>query len=84
MQDGLYKVEDVNHDNTYNLEDTYPVFTGQKYYGGFNNSIILKRITLDVFFQFVKQNGFSFGYYNAMPGNGNQSVEVLKRWKQPV
>jgi TonB-dependent starch-binding outer membrane protein SusC len=59
----------------------------QKYYGGMANSFTYKGLSLDIFFQFVKQLGISdrqYFYYND-PGyfNENMPTYVLDRWQKP-
>ncbi|MEJ0080934.1 MAG: hypothetical protein WDM78_08305 [Puia sp.] len=56
-----------------------------KYYGGFQNSLRYKRITLDFFFQFVKQIGQNLlgAYYSLPGGESNMPVAFLNRWQKP-
>jgi TonB-linked SusC/RagA family outer membrane protein len=83
---GLYTFKDLNKDGAITSPgDVVPVFVGQRYYGGINNSFSYKGLSLDIFFQFVKQTGFSFKSY-FMPGlwlstGSNQPVSVLDRWR---
>lgn len=57
---GLYTFEDVNKDGQTTFAfDRKPVFVGQKFYGGLNNNFSYKGFQLDVFLQFVKQNGYN-------------------------
>ncbi|SEW04044.1 TonB-linked outer membrane protein, SusC/RagA family [Chitinophaga sp. YR573] len=54
------------------------------YFGGFQNSFRYKGFNLDVFFQYVKQQGAN-GLFSSswVPGSlRNQPVNVLTRWKQ--
>jgi len=79
---GLYTFEDVNKDGGMTFpEDTKPVFVGQKLYGGFSNTFSYKGFSLDVFLQFVKQNGRKY-IGPSTPGSygSNQPVLVLDRW----
>jgi TonB-linked SusC/RagA family outer membrane protein len=67
-------------------KDMYvPVDYNPRFYGGFQNSLTYKDFSLDILFQFVKQNRQSsatgFGYI--LGSNMNQPVEVLKRWRSP-
>jgi TonB-linked SusC/RagA family outer membrane protein len=83
---GLYKVQDVNKDGLINLDDLNTVvFVGQKFYGGLQNSLTWHNFQLDVFFQFVKQNGPNNLWNNGTPPGGgvNQPVEVFQRWQKP-
>ncbi|MHA4896222.1 SusC/RagA family TonB-linked outer membrane protein [Pedobacter sp. PWIIR3] len=84
---GLYTFEDLDKNGTATSElDKYPVFVGQKFYGGMNNTFTLHGLTLDVFFQFVKQTGRDFvggiavGRY-ALDGS-NMPAEFLDRWQK--
>lgn len=65
-------------------DNTIIVNTLPKFYGGIGNNIIYKQISLDFFFQFVKQSGFFAG---SLDNNGrqlaNQPVEVLTAWQTP-
>jgi hypothetical protein len=56
----------------------------QKYYGGLNNTLRYRDLQLDIFFQFVKQDGFNYWYGNfTVPGMfGNQPSTVLSRWQK--
>jgi len=55
----VYTFEDTNKDSQITDPiDKKPVFVGQKFAGGINNSFSYKGMQLDFFFQFVKQNGF--------------------------
>jgi TonB-linked SusC/RagA family outer membrane protein len=58
----------------------------QSFYGGLQNSVRYKSISLDFTFQFVKQTGYNYTYSNGFsaPGFlGNQPTYVLSRWTQP-
>jgi TonB-linked SusC/RagA family outer membrane protein len=56
----VYTVEDLDKDGAIvRLKDTKPVFVGQKFFGGLNNSFFYKGLQLDLFLQFVKQTGFN-------------------------
>lgn len=83
----IYTFEDVNKDGQITFaEDRKPVFVGQKFFGGINNSItFLKSFQFDFFFQFVKQTGFK--YLTSLPpgtvdvANGNQTIYVFDKSK---
>ncbi|MCY1519339.1 TonB-dependent receptor SusC [compost metagenome] len=62
------------------------------FYGGIQNTINWKNLSLDFFIQFTKQWGTNFEYYNGISalapgifdvalGGGNQPVSVLNRWQ---
>ncbi|MET7000694.1 SusC/RagA family TonB-linked outer membrane protein [Chitinophaga defluvii] len=81
---GLYTFEDLNNDGSINSPtDQRPYFVGQKYFGGVSNTFYYKGLSLDIFFQFVKQNGYNFLTWGLLPGyfNGNQQTELLDSWK---
>lgn len=57
----IYTFEDLNGDGQYTTSaDRKPSFIGQNYFGGINNSFSYKGFSLDVFLQFVKQDGYKF------------------------
>jgi TonB-linked SusC/RagA family outer membrane protein len=62
------------------IQNLFPDF-----YGGFQNSITYKNLSLDLSFQFVKQNGKNYrfgrqpGYFSGT--TGNQPEFVLNRWR---
>jgi hypothetical protein len=66
----------VNEDGKYtDLNDQKPVFIGQNFFGGLNNSFSYKGFQLDIFCQFVKQQGYTFislvipGQFSAFSGS---------------
>ncbi|WP_316814259.1 SusC/RagA family TonB-linked outer membrane protein [Pedobacter heparinus] len=83
---GLYQVMDVDNNGIYNNLDRQTIkFIGQKFSGGWNNSLEWKSLQLNFLLQFVKQNGRN--YLSAIaqsPGSAifNQPVEVIKRWQK--
>ncbi|EHQ27032.1 SusC/RagA family TonB-linked outer membrane protein [Mucilaginibacter paludis] len=90
-QTGVYTFEDYNKDNSITSTfDRIPVFVGQKFFGGFNNSLTYKGFSLDVFVQFVKQTGYNYltnslpGAYSSSSTTGNNQLEVvMDRWQNP-
>jgi hypothetical protein len=85
-QTGLYTFEDVDQSGTITSLQDYVILKEltQRHYGGINNSFNYKGIRLDIFFQFVKQNGLSYlSSYAYSGGMSNQPVEVMNRWQQP-
>jgi TonB-linked SusC/RagA family outer membrane protein len=84
-QTGVYQFTDVDKDGSI----TYPndllalKQTGQKYYGGIDNSLRFKNISLDFLFQYVKQQGrnYLYGSYYAPGMMSNQPSLVLNRWQ---
>ena len=55
------------------------------FFGGMSNTFRLGGITLDVFLQFVKQDGLAFiNGFSQQPGaRANQLSEVTRRWQNP-
>jgi TonB-dependent starch-binding outer membrane protein SusC len=86
---GLYTVKDFNNDGVISTpaDNKKEVFAGQNYYGGINNSFTYNGWTLDLFFQIVKQTGYSYWYSSLIPGyaNLNHPAFILdkKAWKNP-
>ncbi len=82
---GVYTFKDYNGDGNISspedkqwVEDLSP-----KFYGGLGNTISFDNFTLDIFFQFKKQNAFNELVSQATPGyRGNGSVKLLNRWRQ--
>lgn len=85
---GLYNIVDVNGDGAINGLDRQDFIDTQvDFYGGLNNSLSYKGIQFDVFFRFVKQQGYRFitgpipGVFRS--GQGNQAIDVQERWQSP-
>lgn len=85
-QTGLYKFKDFNGDGLVTLagdreaiKDINPSF-----FGGLQNSIRYKGFSLDVLFQFVKQDNY-LGYQGIGTPGGmrNHLVKVRDRWQHP-
>tara|TARA_R110000868_G_scaffold71713_2_gene209694 strand:- start:21367 stop:24399 length:3033 start_codon:yes stop_codon:yes gene_type:complete len=82
---GVYEFKDYNDDGVISrledrkwIEDLAP-----KFYGGIGNTVQYKNLTLDVFFQFKKQKGYTYVRNQARPGyRKNGSVKLLDRWQQ--
>ncbi|WP_162277596.1 SusC/RagA family TonB-linked outer membrane protein [Chitinophaga rupis] len=59
---------------------------GPRFYGGLHNQITYKTFALDVFFQFVKQQGPLYnwgdqpGQFSSIANTGNQPAAVLNAW----
>ncbi|QRY55566.1 SusC/RagA family TonB-linked outer membrane protein [Sphingobacterium siyangense] len=65
---GLYTFTDFNNDEIVTYDgDTRPMFNGQKYFGGINNSFSFGRFQFDIFVQFVKQKGYRYDS-SSLPG----------------
>lgn len=82
---GLYTVEDVNEDGTYNFDDRQSTkFLGRNYYGGILNNLRYKGFEIDILLQFVNQEGFNhIRAFQLAPGTlSNQPVDVMDRWQE--
>ncbi|MBC7849538.1 MAG: SusC/RagA family TonB-linked outer membrane protein, partial [Chitinophagaceae bacterium] len=83
---GVYQFEDPNKDGTISLDErVYAGTVNPRFYGGLQNDFRLVNWRLDVFFQFVDQDGRHPIYSSfARPGAiGNQPGTVLDRWQKP-
>ncbi|MCC2590307.1 SusC/RagA family TonB-linked outer membrane protein [Chryseobacterium sp. MFBS3-17] len=80
---GLYQFTDVNGDGKITSpEDNKTVETlGQRWFGGWSNSITYKNLSLSFLLQFVKQKNWNYNKLILTPGSfHNQPVEVLDVW----
>lgn len=87
-QTGLFQFADKNGHvtSTPTFPDDYTVIKdlAPAFYGGFSNRVNYKGLSLSLFFQFVKQQGYNYIYGNALPGSmTNQPTDVLNRWRHP-
>jgi hypothetical protein len=85
---GLWTFRDVNGDGmiTSAGDRTMRVFVGQHFFGGLSNILTYKNFSLDVFFQFVQQDGYNYWWtYGALIGKYNQQAFILDKtiWNQP-
>lgn len=82
---GLYRMRDLDNDNELTEADRVFIETSaQQFYGGLQNTFSYKGLELDFLFQFSKQTGTSFINNVGAPGTyGNQSVNVMERWRKP-
>lgn len=85
---GVYQFSDskgnITTSPSYSDDRIAVVNTDPKFYGGIDNSFTYKGFELDVFFQFVKQQGINYFFGNS-PGTfygGNQPAYVLQRWQK--
>lgn len=84
---GIPEFLDVNKDGVVTSPSDYVVLgeTMPAFYGGLSNRVNYKGISLDVFFQFVKQEsitldwGPTVGTYGSMT---NKDISALDRWKK--
>ncbi|MFX1705061.1 SusC/RagA family TonB-linked outer membrane protein [Chitinophaga sp. CC14] len=86
---GTYTFLDINGDGKINYPDdlTWHKSITRNLYGGILNSIHFRKWKLDVFIQFVRQNGYSYLYNNHIYGRlyspgmaSNQPNVVMSRW----
>jgi TonB-linked SusC/RagA family outer membrane protein len=84
-QTGLYSYYDVDKNGSidYPTDLQFLKSVGRRYYGGFENKVSYKNISLSFMFQFVDQTGYSYLQNYSSPGRfGNQPSVVLSRWRQ--
>jgi TonB-linked SusC/RagA family outer membrane protein len=79
---------DVNKDGAYSEDDDYLVIgqTMPKFFGGLSNTFSYKNLTLDIFFQFVKQEAPTMFYgpeVNTIGSRTNETTDVLGYWNGP-
>jgi TonB-linked SusC/RagA family outer membrane protein len=79
---------DVNKDGDIAENDDYVVLgkTLPDFYGGLSNTFTYKQLSLDVLFQFVRQEGptVDYGYLSTSYGTlNNKDLSALHRWQQP-
>ena len=83
---GLFEFEDYNGDGIITAAEDrqYIADLTPKFFGGFSNSLSYKNWGLDIFFQFVKKDGYNH-YRTSEPAGTmtNQPVSVLDRWQAP-
>ena len=87
-QTGLFQFADKNGHVTSapSFPDDYTIIKdlAPAFYSGFSNRFKYKGLSLTIFFQFVKQQGYNYIYGNATPGSmTNQPTDVLNRWRHP-
>lgn len=80
---GLYRFTDYNNDGKFTSSEDKQMLkeVGTQYYGGLQNTINYKNISLDFLFQFDQQQNYNYDYNLTLPGTlGNQPVEALDHW----
>ena len=85
-QTGLYKFKDYNGDGQITPAEDREVIkdVNPHFFGGLQNSIKYKGISLDFLFQFVKQENYSaYSGIGTPGGKRNHLVIVKDRWQQP-
>lgn len=83
---GIATFQDVNEDDRIALQDDgLPlVDLAPEFFGGIQNRISYKGISLNFLFRFVKQEGLSVNTGLIVPGEAsNQPVNVVNRWQSP-
>ena len=83
-QSGRYTFEDINGDGAISATEDKGIIKdlNPKYYGGLQNQLRYKGITLDFLLQFVKQLNFNENYRMPMPGTmANQATDVTSHWQ---
>jgi len=82
---GFYEFEDFNGDGIISSPDDRQVIKNlnPKYFGGISNSLSYRKFSLDILFQFTKQQGYNFwSTGGVLPGAmANQPNLVLQRWQ---
>lgn len=82
-QTGLAQFEDINHDGRLSSINDFVTIANMdpKYYGGIQNDLRYRNISLGFFWQFIKQQGVTVA---VKPGDfANQLTESLQRWRKP-
>lgn len=87
---GVYQFLDRNGNTTFDPSSTMDrislVNTDPQYYGGFQNNFKYKSFELDFLFQFVKQIGLNYLFYDSRPPgtfNVNWPTSINNRWQKP-
>ncbi|MDN3596818.1 SusC/RagA family TonB-linked outer membrane protein [Zunongwangia endophytica] len=77
---GLYEVEDINEDGSFDYADRLSIRDNSRaFYGGLGNTLIYKNVTMQFLWEFVKQNGRKALFQTGNIGNIiNQIDEVTK------
>ncbi|WP_203296549.1 SusC/RagA family TonB-linked outer membrane protein [Luteirhabdus pelagi] len=82
---GLYEFTDFNGDGVISAPDDRQLIKdlSPSYYGGLQNTLSYKNLSLDILFQFSKQLGRSFFATGGLVGSmRNQPESVLDRWQE--
>ena len=85
---GVPEFEDINKDGLLSQDGDWVILgeTLPKFFGGFSNEFRYKNFSLDIFFQFVKQEAPTIDWgptAGAYGGLANKSDLVLDRWRKP-
>lgn len=82
---GLYSFLDLNNDGVVSSPGDYIGIkqVTQEFFGGVGNTFKYGGLSLDVFFQFVKQTGYNYHQSFTIPGLlSNQPSVVMDRWRE--
>lgn len=82
-QTGLAQFEDINHDGRLSSINDFVTVANMDpaYYGGIQNDLRYRNISLGFFWQFIRQQGVTVAI---KPGDfANQLTESLERWRKP-
>ncbi|PUU69908.1 SusC/RagA family TonB-linked outer membrane protein [Flavobacterium sp. WLB] len=80
-QNGVYSFEDINKDGKISFPDDQQIIAdlNPKYYGGIQNQLSYKGLSLDFLFQFVKQKNYSYPMGSAGMMS-NQQTRMTDSW----
>ncbi|WP_162127504.1 SusC/RagA family TonB-linked outer membrane protein [Flavobacterium phycosphaerae] len=80
---GVFTFADLNGDGMLSALDKQVVKDfNPAFFGGLGNQLTYKRWSLDVLFQFVKQDNYTAAAMTGVPGTfGNQPTEILQHWQ---
>lgn len=82
-QTGLAQFEDINNDGRLTSINDFVTIANldPQYYGGIQNDLQYRNLSLGIFWQFTKQQGVAVA---VKPGDfANQLTESLQRWRKP-
>lgn len=80
---GQFHFKDLNNDGRIDINDKKLIKDlNPSFYGGLQNSLSYKNITLDFLFYFKKQNNYNINKLYNVPGAGqtNLPVQMINRW----
>lgn len=83
---GLYEFTDFNNDGLFNSNDRKMIrHLNPAFYGGWQHQLTFHKAELDLFFQFVQQDGLNLLYYkfNTTGRAENEPRISLERWQKP-
>ena len=87
-QTGIPEFEDIDKDGNVSSPNDYVVLgeTMPRFFGGLSNHLTYKKLSLDFFFQFVKQESITVDWgplVGVLGSLNNKDVSALDRWKKP-